>query len=258
MWSASLAVRCAMLGALLAVAGCAGRAAKPVEVPAPPAAETTPSDEVSRNLALALGQGDGKPPSLEASRGKVAGDLVGDEANAAYSGERLTGSVTAPVAPSTPSGANVPPAPTTAPAEPAAPPAVPRIPVQQQPAAASPPPPPASSRAAPPAPPPAAEKPPAKPALAKAMVPARTTGGLMAQLGAFSSRDSAETGWQRIRDAHPDILANRSYDIQAADLGAQGVFYRVRTGPFPDGTAAKALCEALRGRDQACVIVRQR
>lgn len=253
-WSLSIAVRLVVVVPLIVIAGCAGRAAKPVAAPAPPAADVTPSDEVSRNLALALGQADGKPPAPEASRDKVAPDLVGDEANAAYSGERLTGSVTAPVAPSAPSGANVPPAPTTAPAEAAAPPAVPRVPVQQQPV----PPtatPPAPSKAAPPRPP---EPPPARPASAKAATPAPTTGGLMAQLGAFSSRENAETGWQRIRDAHPDLLGSRSYDIQAADLGGQGIFYRVRTGPFSDGATAKALCEALRARDQACVLVRQK
>jgi len=92
-----------------------------------------------------------------------------------------------------------------------------------------------------------------------APAPARTAGtagGPMAQLGAFSSRDSAETGWQRIRDAHPDVLGDRTYDIQEADLGERGTFYRVRTGPFPDGAAAKALCEQLRSRGQACVVIR--
>ena len=46
-------------------------------------------------------------------------------------------------------------------------------------------------------------------------------------------------------------------NVQRADLGAKGVFYRVRAGPLADRTAADELCVALKARDVGCLVVRR-
>jgi len=239
---------CVLLTLVLLLGGCGGkskRTAYPIPPPAAPG-EDTPSAEVSENLAMALGPDLGTP-TLEEKRAKLPKALVGDTGNAAYSGERLTGTVTAPVPVSTP-----PPAPLAK-----APPAVPRIPVEQKATLAAPPAPAPAQAAAETAPVPTAPA----PASAPAAPPAPTAnlagaGRVTAQLASFRTRANAEGGWQRLRAAHPDQLGDRSLILQEKDLGERGIYYRVRTGPFADVAAAKAFCEEMRARDQACVVVR--
>lgn len=230
---------CALLALMVLVTGCGGDS-KSAAYPIPPLTapgEDTPSAEVSENLALALGQDSVAPETLEEKRDKLPRELVGDRGNAVYSGQRLTGSVTAPAAASTPvpSAPAVPPAPVVA----KAPPAVPRVPVEQQAASvAIPAAPPASASVAPPAP----------------TANLSGAGRVTVQLAAFRTRANAEGGWQRLRAAHPDQLGDRALIMRETDLGDRGIYYRVRTGPFADVAAAKAFCAQLRARDQACVV----
>jgi len=238
---------CVLLTLLILVGGCGGKSkstAYPVPPPAPPG-EDKPSAEVSQNLAIALGPTSDKPATLEERRDKLPSELVGDRGNAVYSGERLKGSVTATAAASTPAPASpVPPAPVVA----KAPPAVPRTPVERQAASVAP-----SA--------PVSAQPPASPAPAAPPVPPAPTanlsggGQVTAQLAAFRTRANAEGGWQRLRAAHPDQLGDRALILQEADLGERGIYYRVRTGPFADIATAKAFCEQLRAREQACVVL---
>lgn len=256
---------------LLLAAGCGGRSAKQAyELPPPaPPGEDKPQDEVSQNLALALGAKPNSAASLEARRATLPKELVGDQQNAEYSGERLTGSV-ATRAPAV-SPAAVPPAHASsqvAPAAPAAPKAAPRVAVESLPAPTAP---------VPAAPVPAAPKPTAAPASPKTPMPApaaspaapaappaapsavvasaATAGQTIAQIAAFRTRANAEGGWQRLRAAHPDLLGDRALILHEVDLGERGIYYRVRTGPFADTASAKAFCEQLRARDQGCVVI---
>jgi len=234
---------CALLALMVLVTGCGGDS-KSTAYPIPPLAapgEDTPSAEVSQNLALALGR---ESTVREIREGKLPRELVGDRGNAAYSGQRLTGPVTAPAAASTraPSVPVTPPAPVLA----KAPPAVPRIPVEQQSAVALPAAPPAAT-------PPAAS---ASPAPSAPTANLSGAGRVTVQLAAFRTRANAEGGWQRLRAAHPDQLGDRALIMREADLGDRGIYYRVGTGPFADVAAAKAFCAQLRARDQACVVKR--
>ena len=240
---------CVLLALTVLVAGCGGNS-RSAAYQAPPLAgpgEDTPSAEVSENLALALGPSARSPETLEEKRDKLPRALVGDQENAVYSGQPLTGSVTAPAAVSTLGSSS--PAPVVA----KAPPAVPRVPVEQQAASAVLP-------AAPPAPAPAPAAAPTA-AAAKPAPPAPTanlsgSGRVTVQLAAFRTRANAEGGWQRLRAAHPDQLGDRALIMREADLGDRGIYYRVRTGPFADTAAAKAFCAQLRARDQECVVIR--
>ena len=160
-----------------------------------------------------------------------------------------------PAAPATPAS-NAPAAPAmTAPATPtvpAAPPAAPAKPAAVAPP--SPPPPPAvqpSQAAAKPA----AVVPGAKPpAAAPAAAPA--AGSWLVQLAALTSEGDARNEWNRIRGANKDLLGDLSSDIVRVDLGAKGIFWRLRAGPLAEAEA-RTLCAALTKRSQGCIVARK-
>ncbi len=242
---------CALLALMALVTGCGG-GSKTTTYQVPPLVppgEDTPSAEVLQNLALALGQEAIDAESIEEKHDKLPRELIGDHANAVYSGQQLTGSGAAPAAASTPAP---PPAPVAA----KAPPVVPPVPVEQ----------PAASAAAPATPPtsaptltlakPIPTAPPAPPAPPAPVANVSDAGRVTVQLAAYRTRANAERGWQRLRAAHPDQLGDRSLIMREIDLGDRGIYYRVRTGPFADVAAAKAFCSLLRPRDQDCLVIR--
>ena len=75
------------------------------------------------------------------------------------------------------------------------------------------------------------------------------------QLAAHRSDARARANWRRLRATFPDLLRDLAPEIQRADLGARGVFYRVRAGPFKFRAEAQGLCRQLRARGQDCLVV---
>ncbi len=152
-------------------------------------------------------------------------------------------------------------------------PAFPAPPIRETPAAATPtvtePPPPAAAPApqvattAPAGPRAAAQaKPPAQPA---AVSPAAASGAKsrpaaagswVVQLGALKSEAEAKSEWTRLRGAHKELLGEFSSDIVRVDLGAKGVFWRLRAGPM-DEARARTLCAALAKRSQGCIVAKK-
>ena len=115
--------------------------------------------------------------------------------------------------------------------------------------------PPAAPRVdAPPAPPmETAAKSPAKAAPDTVGAPA----GVQVQLAAVRSREQADSEWKRLRRRHGDVLGKLSPSVMKADLGAKGVFYRLRAGPVRDEANARALCAILADRKVGCLVVRR-
>ena len=148
-----------------------------------------------------------------------------------------------------------PPAPAAAPARPAAAAAAPA----PAPAAARPATPAAApvqpAQAARPAPAPAAAAPAARPATpAAAPTGGRAiSGAAVLQLGAFESQELANGAWAGFR-ARFAVLGQLAPDIQRADLGAKGVVYRLRAGPFADRTAAVEACTQLKAAGGNCFV----
>lgn len=75
------------------------------------------------------------------------------------------------------------------------------------------------------------------------------------QLAAVRSRAQAEAEWKRLSGKYPDILASLELHVARADLGAKGVFYRLRAGPLHGQQAARRVCDALAKRKVGCLIV---
>ncbi len=84
--------------------------------------------------------------------------------------------------------------------------------------------------------------------------PASASGNFVVQLASLPSAAAADQTWTRISSAMGDVLSGYSKDVQRADLGARGVFYRLRIGYFPSRSAANNLCQNLKARNQDCLV----
>lgn len=81
------------------------------------------------------------------------------------------------------------------------------------------------------------------------------TGSFQVQLSALRSREAAQTAWSRMQSSAPDLFMGANLDIQRADLGAKGVFFRLRIGTFPDREAAKGFCADVKAAGKDCMVV---
>lgn len=80
-------------------------------------------------------------------------------------------------------------------------------------------------------------------------------GSFLIQLAAFRSQDSAEAAWAKMSASKPQIYAGARKRIQRADLGAKGVFYRLRVGSFAERAEAAAFCDAVKASGDNCIVV---
>ncbi len=89
------------------------------------------------------------------------------------------------------------------------------------------------------------------PAAPKAAPASASMSGYKIQLGAFRSQGEAEQTWNKVRAAH-SVLSGKAHEIIRADLGAKGVYYRLRVGGYASDDAAKSACAALSAQNQGC------
>lgn len=80
-------------------------------------------------------------------------------------------------------------------------------------------------------------------------------GPYLAQIAAVRSEEAAESIWNRVTSSSPDLYDGATKNIQRADLGAEGVFYRLRVGPFADRSEASAFCDAVKEAGANCIVV---
>ena len=98
---------------------------------------------------------------------------------------------------------------------------------------------------------------PATPAAKPAASAASTGGGgWQIQLAAMKSEAEAQVAWKKAVAANKDLLGSLTQDIVKADLGAKGIFYRLRAGPL-DEAGAKNLCAELAKHNQGCIVARK-
>jgi cell division protein FtsN len=89
------------------------------------------------------------------------------------------------------------------------------------------------------------------PAAAK---PAPTGGGYVLQIGAYKSQADADAAWKAYKAKHAALLSGYSDDVQQADLGEKGTWYRLRVGGLSDREVANALCDRLKADGGACIL----
>ena len=80
-----------------------------------------------------------------------------------------------------------------------------------------------------------------------------SSGGYVVQLAAFRDEPAARDAFKKLQGKYPDLLGSRAIDIQRADLGDKGVYYRLRAG-YMDKAAADGLCASLEAKGQGCLV----
>ena len=79
--------------------------------------------------------------------------------------------------------------------------------------------------------------------------------GYQIQLAAVRTAASAEKEWLRLRTKNKNFLGKLKLNVVRADLGNQGVFFRLRAGPIANRASAKALCQALARKKVGCLVI---
>lgn len=76
-------------------------------------------------------------------------------------------------------------------------------------------------------------------------------GGFVLQIGSYPSEADANASWQTYRSTHAAV-AGYAPDVQKADLGSKGTWYRLRVGPFGSLSEASAACAKLKAQGGSC------
>jgi hypothetical protein len=80
-------------------------------------------------------------------------------------------------------------------------------------------------------------------------------GPYVAQLAALQSEAAVQPAWARLSSRAPNLFSQARLDVQRADLGARGIYFRVRAGFFADRANASLFCERIRQMGQDCIPV---
>ena len=109
-----------------------------------------------------------------------------------------------------------------------------------------------AARAVVPPPPPVALEAPQGPRVRFAFA---AEGAYLVQIAALRSEEAAESQWKRVTASAPELYHGATKMIQRADLGSEGVFYRLRVGAFADRSEASAFCDAVKEAGANCIVV---
>lgn len=78
-------------------------------------------------------------------------------------------------------------------------------------------------------------------------------GPYVAQLAALRSEEAVQAAWRRFSSRAPALFDAAKMDVQRADLGARGTYYRVRAGYFASRAEAAQFCMHIREMGQDCI-----
>jgi sporulation related protein len=81
-----------------------------------------------------------------------------------------------------------------------------------------------------------------------------TSGAYVVQVSSVQGADLATREWEVLLRKFGDLLTNLRPDIQMADLGAKGIYYRLRIGPFATKQEAQDMCSTLKSRGRDCLV----
>jgi hypothetical protein len=80
-------------------------------------------------------------------------------------------------------------------------------------------------------------------------------GPYVAQVAALQSEQAVEPAWRRLSSRAPQLFAPAHLDVERADLGQHGVYFRVRAGYFADRANANRFCDRVKQMGQDCIVV---
>lgn len=84
--------------------------------------------------------------------------------------------------------------------------------------------------------------------------PVAASGAYVLQIGAYKSQAEADGAWTAYKAKHAALLSGASNNVQQADLGDKGTWYRLRITGFPSKDVAAAMCERLKADGGSCFL----
>ena len=84
-----------------------------------------------------------------------------------------------------------------------------------------------------------------------------TGGAYVVQLLALRDEASARAAWNKVYSKNAQILGAHTLDIEEADLGTKGTWFRVRAAGFETKSSANAVCSKLKANGQDCMVRRR-
>lgn len=99
---------------------------------------------------------------------------------------------------------------------------------------------------------PAEEVAPAAPAPKPAKI--ASGGAWVVQISALRDEKSAHAAWSKLTKRFPAVLGGHALNVEKADLGAKGTYYRVRAAGFASKSAAQNACSKLKAGGQDCMV----
>lgn len=100
---------------------------------------------------------------------------------------------------------------------------------------------------------PVAEAEPSAPVAEKVAAAPASKGAYVVQLLALRDEASAKAAWTKLTQKYRS-LRDHALDLEKADLGEKGVFYRVRAAGFASKSAATRFCGDLKKAGQDCMV----
>jgi hypothetical protein len=89
-----------------------------------------------------------------------------------------------------------------------------------------------------------------------AVAPSAPVAGAYVQVSSQRSQDAAIASFRTLQSQHPSLMGGLEPDVQRADLGARGVYFRARI-PQPSAAAANSLCASLKSAGVDCLVARR-
>lgn len=95
---------------------------------------------------------------------------------------------------------------------------------------------------------------PVKPEVEVAKAPAKAgKGSWQIQLMSSPNQKALETSWNGMVKKY-SVLKDQPHEIETADLGAKGIFYRLQAGAFADRNGADTLCKDIKALGGTCIV----
>lgn len=88
-------------------------------------------------------------------------------------------------------------------------------------------------------------------------VSARAASGYLVQLASMGSADMARQHWELLRAKNAELLGDMTLNVEEANLGDRGTFYRIQIGPFPNEATAQDMCLQIKAQRMDCLVVRR-
>jgi len=82
-----------------------------------------------------------------------------------------------------------------------------------------------------------------------------SNGPYVAQVAALQSEDAVQPAWARLASRAPQLFGAAHLDVERAELGQRGTYFRVRAGYFADRANASRFCDRIKQMGQDCIVV---